>query len=416
MTAEIKHKLDALLERLSRPENLYLNRVGLDYEKFNCQRRELMAAFEKNQHQVVPVIIAGTVRLLLSEPLFNPGRLTFREYTEDPEVMLLIQLAFFYFERHTYFSDASDRGLPEDGWDVHVDFQNFYEASFLGAPVGFADDPAIPPYAEPLLSEQNKYAFLEKPPLDPFTGSEWLRRNIEYYEFFKQKQTEGFEFMGRPIKSVSPSGMGTDGPFTIAVQLRGPGIMLDMMLEPDYYHRLMDYITDCTIARIKAYWKMMGQELSRPACIGLADDSIEMLSVEQYREFVLPYHKRLADELACGKIASMHLCGDATRHFPVIKEELGCLSFDTGFPVDFSWLRQTLGEEVLIYGGVHIEILKNGPPERIRDETEKILRSGILKGGRFILREANNLAPRTPFEHIELFYRLGKKVSHGFLF
>ncbi len=35
--------------------------------------------------------------------------------------------------------------------------------------------------------------------------------------------------------------------------------------------------------------------------------------------------KKLADELACGKIASMHLCGDATRHFPVIKEELGCL-------------------------------------------------------------------------------------------
>jgi len=80
----------------------------------------------------------------------------------------------------------------------------------------------------------------------------------------------------------------------------------------------------------------------------------------------------------------------------------------TGFPVDFSWPRQVLGEEVLIYGGVHVGILKDGPPERIRDEVERILRSGGLRGGRFILREANNLAPRTPFEHVELFYRVSK--------
>jgi len=96
----------------------------------------------------------------------------------------------------------------------------------------------------------------------------------------------------------------------------------------------------------------------------------QMLSADQYREFVLPYHKRLADELACGKIASMHLCGDATRHFPLIEEELGCLSFfDTGFRMDLSWLRQTLGEKAFIHGGVHVGILEDGPPERIRKET-----------------------------------------------
>ncbi len=140
-----------------------------------------------------------------------------------------------------------------------------------------------------------------------------------------------------------------------------------------------------------------------------------MLSVDQYREFVLPYHKRLADELACGKIASMHLCGNATRHFPLIKEELGCLSFDTGFPADFSWLRQTLEEEAFIHGGVHVGILKDGPLERIRKETERVLRSGILRGGRFVLREANSLAPRTPFNSIELFYRMGKEISRKIL-
>src|SRR5581483_2935932 len=40
-------------------------------------------------------------------------------------------------------------------------------------------------------------------------------------------------------------------------------------------------------------------------------------------------------------------------------------------------------------------------------ETRRILQSGVLEGGLFILREGNNLAPGTPLENIEAMYPTG---------
>ena len=41
-------------------------------------------------------------------------------------------------------------------------------------------------------------------------------------------------------------------------------------------------------------------------------------------------------------------------------------------------------------------VFRDGSPEKMQAETQRILDSGACDGGRFVLREANNLAPRTP--------------------
>ena len=74
-----------------------------------------------------------------------------------------------------------------------------------------------------------------------------------------------------------------------------------------------------------------------------ADDAIVLLSVEQYREFVLPYHRRLVDAFSDGSPTSVHLCGDAGRFFPCLRDELRVHSFDTGFPLDLGAARKALG-------------------------------------------------------------------------
>ena len=107
----------------------------------------------------------------------------------------------------------------------------------------------------------------------------------------------------------------------------------------------------------------------------------------------------------------MHLCGDATRHFPIIHEELHVNSFDTGFPVDFSWLRKVLGNDVEIYGGPEVGILLNGTSEQVYERTKNTLKSGIMEGGRFVLRDANNLAPNVPEENLSAMYRCC--LEHG---
>jgi len=95
----------------------------------------------------------------------------------------------------------------------------------------------------------------------------------------------------------------------------------------------------------------------------------------------------------------------------LLEQELNVKSFDTGFPVDFATLRENLGDDVTIYGGPRTEFLKDATPAEITAETRRILGSGILDTGRFVLREANNMAPGTPIENIEAMYYAGRRYG-----
>jgi len=133
-----------------------------------------------------------------------------------------------------------------------------------------------------------------------------------------------------------------------------------------------------------------------------------MLSTEMVREFVVPVHRKMKEALTTADRISIHLCGDATLHFKLLRDELGTYSFDTGFPVDFARLRRELGPEVEILGGVRAPLLHDGTPEQVAAEARRILESGIMEGGRFILREANDLAPGTPLENLAAMYETAR--------
>jgi len=126
---------------------------------------------------------------------------------------------------------------------------------------------------------------------------------------------------------------------------------------------------------------------------------------------VLPYHRRLIATFGPEGPNSIHLCGDATRHFKTIRDELKVTSFDTGFPVDHGALRRELGPDVTIQGGPHVELLRTGTPRAVRAEAKRILQSGAMAGGKFILREANNLAPLTPVANVAALYAACKEFG-----
>jgi len=141
---------------------------------------------------------------------------------------------------------------------------------------------------------------------------------------------------------------------------------------------------------------------------GFADDSIALISTAMYREHVLPHHRRMCDTLGTTTTPrSVHLCGDATRHFVTLRDELNVRHFDTGFPVDFGRVRRNLGPDVRINGGPHVEFLRTATPGEVWSDVRRIMTSGVLEGGRFMLREGNNLAPHTPLENTEALYSAG---------
>ena len=374
---------------------------GMDFAAHNAEVHAAWAAFHARRPYRVPVIFGTNTRYFMLSPHVDAGAHDFRTYTEDPDAMFDGQLRFQRWSRYNLLQDA-ELGPPER-WSVSVDFQNYYEAAWFGCPIAYYDDQV--PDTRPRFAERPE-AVTEGGPPDPFGSI--MGRALDYYGRFKER-AEREEFEGGSIAVGWPGcGMGTDGPMTVACNLFGPDVVCSAMAaEPDRLHRLLDFITEATIRRMTAWRERAGVPIPQDG-FGMADDSIALISTPMYEAHILPFHRRFFDALATTQGRSIHLCGDATRHFPIIRERLGVSAFDTGFPVDFGRLRRQLGPDVLIQGGPHVELLRAGSPEAIHDDVERICSSGVLEGGRFILREGNNLAPGTPLENTEAMYAAGR--------
>lgn len=384
---------------------------NIDFERHNEECRRIWDAYHRRAPIRVPITAVGSIRNLFQNPDINTTGYTFADFFQNPQVQIECQLAYQKWCRYNLLCD-NEMGPPKNGWQINVDFQNSYEAGWMGCPI-HASGNDVPDTVELLKEDKCKLYRLPEP--DPLRGG-LLGRAMEFFEYM-QEQCPKMEFEGLPVlPPATIPGEGTDGPFDLAYKLRGAAeVCLDMYEDPNYYHDLMSFITGNIIRRIKAIrqWRW-ARNPDAPdkgklkGAWGFADDAIAMISTRDYEQFVFPYHKRLADEFSDGSPMWVHLCGDATRHFKFLRDRLNVRSFDTGFPVDFGKMRRELGPDVQISGGPTIMLLKDGKPDQIRKEVKRICESGIMEGGRFILREANNLAPCTPVENIEALYEAGK--------
>ena len=378
----------------------------MDFEKHNAEVREVWKTYYEGRPVRVPMTLGISARYLMFNDDANPRRVTFTDLSNDPDIMLQCKLEHQWWIRHHMVYDA-EMGMPAKGWAVGVDFQNYYEAVWFGCPVEYRSDEV--PDARPFLTDDRKRMLFDSGLPGAFSGL--MAKNKEFYEHMKRRQAEGITFKGLPIASVSPCGLGTDGPFTVACCLRGATEMcLDLYEDPRYAEELLDFITDATIARIKEWRKYLGQPEMTDSW-GFADDSVQLLSCDLYRQFVLPRHKRLVVAFARKGPNSVHLCGDAYRHFKMLRDELNITTFDTGFPIDLAKATRELGPEVRLQGGIHVTVLRDASPAGVREECRRILLSGVKENKRFIFRDANNLAPHTPLENLRAMYEAVKEFG-----
>jgi len=364
----------------------------VDFARHNEETKRVLDGYYARNPIRVPIQVGTNTRYFMFHSDANDFGMDFQRYSEDPDVMFDTMLQFARWSRFNLLQD-SKLGLP-DRWWVSVDFQNYYEAAWFGCPVEYMDDQV--PDTRPVFQECPE-RLLEAGIPDPF-GS-LFGKGLEFYDHMVERSKHE-EFLGRPI-SVGMPGGGTDGPMTVACNLFGPEFVCTSMIEdPERLQVLLAFITDATIARMKAWRTKAGSPIPQDG-FWMADDSIALISTDMVCEQILPHHRRLYDTFGTTKERGLHLCGNATRHFPTLLRELGIAAFDTGFPVDFGALRKAVGPDVRIHGGPHIELLRTGTPKAVYEESRRILQSGILDGRMFLLREGNNLAPGTPLENIE---------------
>lgn len=369
----------------------------LDFARHNEANKELWKNFRAGTHTRVPMILGTNTRYFLFNEQANPAHVGFQDYIENPDTMFDSGLAMQRWSRFNLLQDA-ELGLPE-AWTIGPDFQNFYEAAWFGCPIHYMDHQV--PDTTPAFEDAPERVMEHGLP-DPLGGI--YARVLEYWQHF-ERRAEGASYLDRPIRINAPwCGLGTDGPMTVACNLFGPSFVCEAMLaEPERLQKLLTFITQATIARMKVWRQRAGIKIPMDE-FGMADDSVALISTASYVEHILPHHRALYEAFGTSVGRGIHLCGNATRHFTTIRDRLLVKSFDTGFPVDFAALRKELGPDIRIQGGPHVDLLLRATPQQVFEESRRILTSGVLKGGKFVLREGNNLAPHTPLENCEAMY------------
>jgi hypothetical protein len=380
----------------------------VDYSKHNEEVEKLLAAAKNGACERILMQISANPRMILSDPELNSTSISFQEYMENPMTMLAVQARFQEYSADCLVWDKKMGFAFSEGVFAYADGHNVNEAEYFGGEVAYHGTGS--PGTKPFLDESNRYAFVEKPFPEIHRGL--MGRAVDFTAFFEERKKEGWTYKGKPIAGVARPCMGTDGPFTVGCCLMGAtDLCLALYEEPEFARDFLGYITDATIARIK-YFRRLYVESEKSENFSFADDSISLLSVNDYREHILPFHKKLVRELSYkGDRNGMHLCGNATHLFKTMVDELKISNFDTGFPVRFGELLRELGPDIGISGGVHVDILLRGDVGEIRAETKRILEEVQPLTRKFTIKEANNLSPRTKPESLLAMYNAVKEYG-----
>jgi MtaA/CmuA family methyltransferase len=211
------------------------------------------------------------------------------------------------------------------------------------------------------------------------------------------------------VKAKPPTAIGAVavGPWTIAMLLRNPETMLlDTFEDPQFIHDLMRVTTD--------FCKIWGDAIAKTG-IGLSFSeptaSISLISPDNYREFVAPYHRELVAHFKAKKIGvTTHICGTT---YPIYEDLIQCgfttVSFDLdqqgdpGLYVDQlqRFMEVSRGRAVAI-GNVDATRFEKTTKEAMYADVKRCVDSAARHSG-FILSTSCEIPPRSDPEIVRWF-------------
>lgn len=186
------------------------------------------------------------------------------------------------------------------------------------------------------------------------------------------------------------------------------GLFVEMVRNPQFIHDLLDVITESTANFAKAMIE------AGAAGIGTEEPVTDVISLEQYEEFIVPYHRRIRDAIAPAPYA-LHQCGDATPFIPTIIENIKPAAFAFHDVVDYNWVKETYGDKVLLAGGPPCskdgDVLMTGTPEDVDRAVKEYLKMG-MPGGKFWLTAGCEVHQDVPPENLKAFIRAARLYGH----
>ena len=162
------------------------------------------------------------------------------------------------------------------------------------------------------------------------------------------------------------------GPWTLSYHMAGTqNFLLQIGLGEDaLVRKMLDQLLPVTIASITAQFKA-GADI-----VVLADHATgNLVSARHYRDYLLPYHKRLTAEIAGPLI--LHVCGNCTDRLELFAEA-GFDGYHFESSVDAAAAVKRVGQRMSLVGNINnAQTLYQGSPEEVYREARAAIEAGV---------------------------------------
>ncbi len=269
----------------------------------------------------------------------------------------------------------------------------FRETFDFGAKIEFPDDD-LPVNKEPLLDSPDKLKTLQKP--NPALGKRMSDR------------LNAIRLMHEKVGNEIPVMGWVEGALAEAGDLRGiTNVLMDIYERPQWLKELLEIITEVEIGFALA------QIEAGAHIIGLGDAIASQISPAMYREYALPYEKRIFQAVhEMGAITRLHICGDTSAIVPLMVES-GADIIDLDWMVDMKTAADQFGDQVAFCGNFDpVSIMLRGNPDDVYQATQKSLFDG---GSNYFSAAGCEIPDKTPVENLQAQYEalvdVGKQVD-----
>lgn len=234
-------------------------------------------------------------------------------------------------------------------------FSVIAEAAALGCEVDWGDKESFPTVRKPMWKDPDE---VRMP--DDFLERRTTKACLDAIRILRSRYGNKVAIMGKVM-----------GPWTLSYHVHGvQEVLMDSVAEPERLRAFMRTLKEVTILFGKA------QIGAGADVLQLSDHTTgDMTRAETYRDFVLPFHKELTQELGCPMV--LHICGNTLDRLKYICESgFDCFHFDS--KVDAKAAIKETGGRISLMGNINNpEVLLKGTPEMVAEKTRYAIEAGV---------------------------------------
>jgi uroporphyrinogen decarboxylase len=195
------------------------------------------------------------------------------------------------------------------------------------------------------------------------------------------------------------------------------GWFTDLILNPSFFHALLEKICDLWIEMAKEELDAVGNQID--ICFygdDMAFQNGPMMSMELYRKMIKPHHKRLFSYVKSRTSAKIlyHTCGSVIHLIPDLIE----LGVDVLNPVQVSakgmdtrLLKQEFGKDISFWGAIDTQrVLPFGSPEEVAGEVRRRI-DDLGPGGGYVLCAVHNIQADVSAQNICAMYDAAREYG-----